>query len=681
MQKKNEIKKSHLLLIFLTTILFSYMFLIFPIIYKENNYEKIEIINNIFMNFNEFIVFKKLETNKSVSIANDALLNKFRFNQKFNFNAINDLEKAWKTSLKKIPFLNYGFQYDNNSHELQVQSLEILYDLIVAHKSNQNDLYLKKGIEIIKSWINNNTRFSPFQSIMLWNDHATSNRITAILIFYDYATQHILFSENEISLINDITKKSIAYLASEYNYTKNHNHGIFEDLALLICSIHLSDDALKKKYSEIAIKRFSSQIIGTYDSSGVHLENSPGYHIVITELINQFIHLVELYHLSLDSEIIKIVDYANKNKFYFVLNNGRYPPVGDTPYKICDYFIKKTDNPVLISQDGGFVVYKENEFYLLIRTQSILENHAHDDQLSFIYEVNNDLIISEAGFLDYTNSENNKFVHSEVAHNKINFEDRKKRSLFYFSNTLNNNEIFYCKVISQEGNISREFLLDKKLKILFVNDTINNILKPCNEILNFGIDIKDIKKISNLLNIIMANGNNYYTASFLSNDLIYSEIYFGSQKPRYGWHAKEFSGLEPSYTIVTSLPLQEKLNFIRVVAEMPVKTLLKVGDKINLTLNDNNQSQYDINYFNKNSNHHLMINTNKKPGFLSTTTSFFLKKISTNYCKRIKMFTIETVFIIFLFSFFLLIKKLHFYLVIIPVIFINMINSLIWICI
>lgn len=638
------------------TIVVAFLTLLYPIVNEEINIENFHFYPKDFENSYEL---QKRDINESIIRAKRALEDNTYCVSDPVFDAIS-FKDAWISSSPNL--IEYVQKknnvYKNTTHEYLAQSLGILYDLIITHQKSKDIRFLKKGYEIIGNWAENNTRFDIFQSPLMWNDHVASNRIIAILLFNDYSTQYIKPKDTQQKIINKILKDSILYLASPYNYKQKHNHGIFQDFALLISSEYLLDKEKQKVYSTIALDRFAQQVRDTYDDKGVHLENSPGYHLAITDLLNNFVLYAKKLNLTIDSKTLNKVKLANENKYFFVLNNGNVPPVGDSTYGSYDDF-NQQDDQVMISQDAGYVIFKDKTYYLLMRTQSISNVHAHQDQLSFIYEVQKDLIISEPGFLDYSSSMENIFVHSPKAHNTVYFEDPKKTN-YYFNKVLNNEQFFYCQIFSVDKSISRDFLLDKKLKILMIQDIINNDNeKKLFEILNLSSEVVQVKNEKNWQEIEMINKHKYYIGSFQDEDYIGANILYGSKKPYFGgWRTVPYNNLIPSYALLIPLEKKKNIKFTRIISRNPIESFSHKNNSVAMTIGKDNIA-YDLNSINQQSNTNSTINAYgieyKSYIFIDKVK----KKISPYFYKRIKIFIYESLIMIFMFLLYIIFRKAY----------------------
>lgn len=617
----------------------AFLTLIYPILEHENTKSDFSIVPKKFKITSDL---ERRDINQSIIRSKLALThNKYDVGMPFNPVSFRD---AWRSSSPN--FLSYLTKndtvYSNTSHEFLVQTLGILYDFIIAHEQTKDNRFLFKGYELINDWYKHNSGFSPFQSSLVWNDHVTAERIQAILSFHDYASQFLKLSNKNIELINKVTKDSVLFLASSYNYKPKHNHGIYEDFALLVSASYLKNKELQAKYYNIAISRFETQVFETFDSGGVHLENSPKYHLIVTDLLNDFVAYSKTLSLNIDKKTLDRIKLANKNKYFFVLNNGNIPPVGDSMYIPYKSFLKLNDE-VLISQKGGYVIYKDDNHYLLLRTQSISSAHAHQDQLSFVYENDKHLIASDSGFLDYSSSKESIFLHSPQAHNTIYFQNNKTKRDYFFTNILNTKSYFYCRISSIDKRISREFLLNKNLNILLVHDNLETDEKHnIFEILNLGLDVVDVTNKKKYAEVFFADGEKYYITSYQDGDSIDSVVLHGSRDPYFGaWRAITYKKLIPSYALWTQLDKKKDTKFTRVISK-DITKLFDILDNNTTLLYKKNQNKYDFNLLRTKSKEIAFEKTQNQNFEENKLIKKIKKKLQPLFFKRIKIFFYET---------------------------------------
>ena len=77
--------------------------------------------------------------------------------------------------------------------------------------------------------------------------------------------------------IQDLLTEHAAFLCSDEKYTRNHNHGIFQDEALLYIAAALREHGEACQWAELAKKRLQEQLTHAFTEEFVHVENSSEY--------------------------------------------------------------------------------------------------------------------------------------------------------------------------------------------------------------------------------------------------------------------------------------------------------------------------------------------------------------------------------------------------------------------
>ncbi|MEA3475260.1 MAG: heparinase II/III family protein [Candidatus Cloacimonadota bacterium] len=511
----------------------------------------------------------------AVRIAQQSLQGKYEFQIKSsNFSPIEkDLNSIWKTSKN----------FDSNSHELYAHSLIILWDLLVVHQQNYNNEYLHKGHDIIITWINNNKRFNPLLTRYAWEDHSTAKRTIAILIFLDYYNQYIKVDDDFREKVELYCANALFFLKNPQNYSFKHNHGIFQDIALLLLCIHNSNPNIRQKYCELAAKRFERQVLFCFSPNGVHLGNSPGYHFLVTQKCKDFVRFSGGI-ISLDSDVKDRIKKADLNKKFFVMPNHKLAPIGDTnsSKNIGNVY---SESPFFMYDSlAGYEIYQDiKNNYLFFRTQSILPNHLHNDVLSFLYYNKDGEIISETGFLNYTNSKERLYTKSFQAHNTIMPISSLDKGNFQIKGIIKNyakdNSNFFTELegIFSNGNVCRQFFMDSNQNYLIIRDSISSTSSE--EWIRFFYttdELNHIELINDfLIKVILKNGEIYYISSYKNPIMIEK----GKVNPWIGWKAIPLRHLIPSYTI-TQKSNSNIFLLLAISKSIPVKFISQAKCKI-----------------------------------------------------------------------------------------------------
>ena len=161
-------------------IIFSIGILFYPFFryeFLQKNYKIKKLTNRDYSNV-DFYEHSKIISNE---IAENAIVNKFEFQDK---------KRSFEIINKSLRDIFSSYEPALNTQSLYIHSLSILFDLVRAHKINEDENYLKIGSRIIKKWYELNPRKLLSYNEYSWNDHSTAIRISAILYFWDYFSEY-----------------------------------------------------------------------------------------------------------------------------------------------------------------------------------------------------------------------------------------------------------------------------------------------------------------------------------------------------------------------------------------------------------------------------------------------------------------------------------------------------------
>lgn len=470
----------------------------------------------------------------------------------------------------------------SNSHELYIHSLFIVWDLFFAHQQTKDAAYLAKAKEIITSWITHNNRWRPTTSTYIWNDHAVSERTIALLYFWDYITD-LGQSDTEFDhLMNRYLRQTTAYLVNPQNYIIHHNHGIFEDIALLLLSYHMSSTQDAEKYAAISQRRFEQQIDFAFSEHAIHLENSPGYHFVVTDLAQFFIDVAHIRNIAIPQIQAKVA-IAQQNKGLLLMPDGTLPPVGDTnpDDKIAD--VSRLTNMVLADSLAGYFIASLEDQYLLARSTSISQVHLHDDPLSFIYAVPEGILIDETGFLSYENTPSRTYTKTYQAHNGIypsgQGTDYTRQAFIRSYGHTYASATATLQMQTRFGPIVRQLIINDASDELIVLDTPKNTSIPeWISHIQLSNALDSITQIDSTLVQVTMNKSSWFISSSSPMQLVTAQ-----QNPLLGWKAETLGTLHPATTIVRTLA-NNQTSWLRITNAMPQTQTPDFGNEISQTV-------------------------------------------------------------------------------------------------
>lgn len=349
-------------------------------------------------------------------------------------------------SKKSNPWLADPF--NDRTWRFNFQNLLFLEYLIDGGIRFNNKKYIKKAMEILQSWVDNN--YEKSESEFAWHDHATALRLIIISNLFNIAEHSRLLNKDIKIRYEQIVQFHCSKLLDDDFYMEKHNHGLDQDVALYTASIVFSHLEESIQWRDVSLERMWKQINQLFASDGSYLEHSPHYVII---LFNRLYHLRN-FMLDYDSEkkqsekmtclLAKVVKFLTVT----LTPTGNIAVLGDSEGQKFDLDKLKWDNiphldnlKYLISNgnqgeeadskdhffpDGGFVISRnkwlnhEDTVQLLFASGFHSRVHKHHDDLAFTLCAHGIPLITDSGkyLYDYK-SEKRQYVVSGYGHNSV----------------------------------------------------------------------------------------------------------------------------------------------------------------------------------------------------------------------------------------------------------------------
>ena len=443
-----------------------------------------------------------------------------------------------------------GDFFDNRTLHYRLHSLFILYRILAAYQMNGDVKLLREGNRIISSWIEHNPRiFSPNR--FSWGDHSTANRAIAMCVYYDYCLQHHIVDTKLSRLVSRSLFEHGEYLANPVYYRNGHNHGIFQDFALLVVANHLkTSTGITADWISLALSRLSVQIMTTFSGNGVHLENSPGYHILVGKMLNTIKIYLEESKIAVPTILSTMSDKINNVTPLFIMPDGCIVPVGDTArghkYTAVPQGIEEVPNFDQVYPEEGYTALRGKLMLFFAATNNI-NSHKHCDDLEVLLYLNKKPVFTESGFLNYENNDyRREYTLSWYAHNTIVDENDKPVSISKSCGLIgygNNDQISIIEGISlrKSGDTHKRLIIyDRKNCLILISDKCFSLCKTEWQ-RRFLLDpsIKINRKNEKELVINTANNDFLHFLSFGNGNKLVS----GGSDVTGGWIAVPYSGL------------------------------------------------------------------------------------------------------------------------------------------
>ena len=162
-----------------------------------------------------------------------------------------------------------------------------------------------------------------------WHDDATARRVQRMSYYFKYLKN--LWLADELEEMKASLDLQAELLAKDSFYTKKHNHGMYQDFALLSYAICVCTNEIEaQRYRKKAIERSMEYFDYVFCENGVHKEHSPMYANWVADKALAFSNLVAPFNVVASK---KYYSYYCKAQRFLVLctkPNGMWPAVGDS---------------------------------------------------------------------------------------------------------------------------------------------------------------------------------------------------------------------------------------------------------------------------------------------------------------------------------------------------------------
>lgn len=358
-----------------------------------------------------------------------------------------------------VPFSGWGdWEQDplqDRSWQWRLNWFSFLPNLIAYHRDSGEDSALDLARDAIQSWIdaylNVNIDY-PFE--FAWHDHATALRAEQMAMFIYYCAedaQKYVRDNNDFfsSLVHALIIHA-EWLAKDGFYSEHTNHGLEQARILLLLGTVL-DHGEAHEWQQIGIRRIRNELEFAFTTEGVHVENSPAYHIFVFKV---FLGIIDDFPQELLGDLAKQFDQTSIKALNFITHilrpDGTLPPIGDSEqlpttdvygemfgerleYQHLLYALTQGKRgvvpPVLnrIYPRSGYAIFRDewpasegyrNAFHLIAKVGcSSRYHHQQDEGHISLYAGGEDWLI-DSGLYNYRSQDPlRKYMRGRLAHN------------------------------------------------------------------------------------------------------------------------------------------------------------------------------------------------------------------------------------------------------------------------
>ena len=196
--------------------------------------------------------------------------------------------------LKGFPSIAVSLSFDKGDLRkglptwgLYFGSLAVTEILARAYEITRDDTWLMAALQHTVGFIEyERTAWLP--EGFLWNDHAISGRISALIKLWRLYRNHPDYDPVTGRLLIEHILRSRNLLAKDSHFTFNTNHGVMQNVSLLQIAAAFPGLPEEERYLKLAVERMDRQLGFYVSNEGVVLEHSAEYHALGIDLIGMF---------------------------------------------------------------------------------------------------------------------------------------------------------------------------------------------------------------------------------------------------------------------------------------------------------------------------------------------------------------------------------------------------------
>ncbi|MBO3752009.1 heparinase II/III family protein [Streptosporangiaceae bacterium NEAU-GS5] len=298
--------------------------------------------------------------------------------------------------------------HGNRSWAMNLHTLRWAGRLVAEYERSGERAYLDRAAELVHDWIRANPRRGGHVSPWAWAEHAIALRAPVLVCLSAHVHTELLSG----SLI-----EHGRILADPARYRPGHNHGLDQDIALVVVACRLG----RTRWRDLAISRMTASAELAIDGQGALHEQAPRYALYVHRRMGVALRAIEesgavipdglaLRRAALES----FIAHATQPDGYLV-------PIGDSPADQRAPAFAHGPSTVGIF-DAGYVFGRSawndpRSAYYSIRFGPGRRLHGHEDHLGVTYHAHGRPILVEAGFHSYERTAYVAWTRSPEAHN------------------------------------------------------------------------------------------------------------------------------------------------------------------------------------------------------------------------------------------------------------------------
>ncbi|KQU68204.1 heparinase II/III family protein [Phycicoccus sp. Root101] len=281
-------------------------------------------------------------------------------------------------------------------------------------------------------------------SPMAYHDETTAQRLTFHLALLPAFEAHL--GPDDLAWYRSFLDRTADLLRRDDFHAGVNNHGMFQDLALVNYAGLASwrSDAERTDVLQVGLARLKTYFVGCFTDEGVHVENTPTYHVMVARFVREYVEVLEAIDHEDAPFFEALMHELSVYATHAVMPSGLFPPVSDTqqvslvggPTSVFpdpEFAYAATQGRsgrppaerVLVLPRSGYAVYRSawgdpDATYVFFQAAYNNGYHKHADENSFVLSSKGVDLISEAGPYGYNYTDPlTRYGYSQFAHNTL----------------------------------------------------------------------------------------------------------------------------------------------------------------------------------------------------------------------------------------------------------------------
>ena len=320
------------------------------------------------------------------------------------------------TVVELVPPIDWQMDpYDNLNWRFWFHAMQ---HLDVPHRIYEQDGDLEalgKARDMMLDWVSANPIGGDRTGDYAWFDMSAGIRAAFLGYVWRECRRNDLLEPEQERELTESLRVHAQWLSDDENYTRETNHGLFEDAGLFVMGAYAAELPESAAWRELGEARFLETLERHVQfEEGVHKEQSPSYHFYIRDVVKLLNEQAGIGGERL-AELVRKLDAAAG---WMVLPDGTMTPFGDTDMEEAPAFAREAagEEGLRAFPRTGYAFVRRNGSYLGVTCCYHSYAHKQADELSWCLFENGRLVVGEAGRYGYRDEKDPARIYARASH-------------------------------------------------------------------------------------------------------------------------------------------------------------------------------------------------------------------------------------------------------------------------